>query len=482
MLFRSNLLVFFGLFILTAFPLAVSGARADFFKNNSHLIDDNGPRLSYGVAVADLNGNNTPEFVVTGFGYPNLALEISDGRLSNRLSNSLFSDAQRKTIGVAACDVDGDGMEEVYFLNTDAYSGEKVLADRLLDFDPEPYDLFEQGDNWVSLNLTAGRSVACVDRKGEGQYGIYVSNYGGPSRFYEVDGTEVEDISIRLGIDRTTGGRAVVSGHILGPRNDILAANEQGANFLYQNIDGRFLDRAVEYGVDDTTQNGRGTALADILYDGRLGIIIGNWNGYHRVYVPLRDSFLDYATDEFREPSKVRTVISADFDNDGYDEIFFNNIGQPNRMFRVREGGLLEPVQLSAALEANGLGTGAAVADIDNDGVLDLLVAHGERAPQPLSLFRADIDSPGRYLRIAPLTDHGAPARGATVILETNMRVHAKTIDAGSGYLCQMEPVAHYGLRTGEVIKSVSVRWTDGSENEVTVITENTVHTIRKEG
>ena len=26
----------------------------------------------------------------------------------------------------------------------------------------------------------------------------------------------------------------------------------------------------------------------------------------------------------------------------------------------------------------------------------------------------------------------------------------AKTIDAGSGYLCQMEPVAHYGIREGE--------------------------------
>ena len=73
-------------------------------------------------------------------------------------------------------------MEEVYFLNTDAYSGEKVLADRLLDFHRNPIDLFEQGDNWASLNLTAGRSVACVDRKGDGQYGIYVSNYGnGPS-------------------------------------------------------------------------------------------------------------------------------------------------------------------------------------------------------------------------------------------------------------------------------------------------------------
>ena len=55
-------------------------------------------------------------------------------------------------------------------------------------------------------------------------------------------------------------------------------------------------------------------------------------------------------------------------------------------MFPVRDGGVIEPVPLSAALEANGLGTGAAVADIDNDGVLDLLVAHGESAPQPLSL------------------------------------------------------------------------------------------------
>ena len=186
-------------------------------------------------------------------------------------------------------------------------------------------------------------------------------------------------------------------------------------------------------------------ALADIMYSGRLGIIIGNWNAATAHMCQCRTAF-DFATDEFREPSLVRTVISADFDNDGYDEIFFNNLGQPNRMFRVRDGGVIEPVPLSAALEANGLGTGAAVADIDNDGVLDLLVAYGESAPQPLSLFRADIKNSGRYLRV-PRLRNGAPARGATVVLKTNMRVHAKTIDAGSGYLCQMEPVAHYGLR-----------------------------------
>ena len=62
------------------------------------------------------------------------------------------------------------------------------------------------------------------------------------------------------------------------------------------------------------------------------------------------------------------------------------------------------------------------------------------------------------------------------------MRVHAKTIDAGSGYLCQMEPVAHYGLRDGETVKSVKVRWADGTETGLGEMAENKTHIIRKDG
>ena len=87
------------------------------------------------------------------------------------------------------------------------------------------------------------------------------------------------------------------------------------------------------------------------------------------------------------EPSQIRTVISADFDNDGYDEIFLNNIGQPNKLFKVLDDGSLIEIELIAAKEAEGLGTGAAVADLNNDGILEILVAHGESAPQPLSHF-----------------------------------------------------------------------------------------------
>ena len=437
-------------------------AKAEFFSNISNIIENNNDRLSYGVSVTDFNKDGNYEFIVTGFGYTNLALSYQNGKLINTIQNSLFVDEGRRTIGVSACDIDQDGFEEIYFLNTDTYAGEKKYSDRLLDNNNNIYDYFELEINLENLNLTAGRSVVCVDRNGSGKYGIYVANYGGPTRFYEIEENEVKDLAPILGIDQITGGRAVISGHIVSDNMDIFAANERGPNFLYKNLNGNFKDIATEKNVQDTFQNGRGTALTDFLYRGELDIITSNWEGYHRIFVKQKESFLDMSSLNFRSPSRIRTVISADFDNDGYDEIFLNNIGQPNKLFRIIDEGNLEEIKLDEALEAQGLGTGAAVADIDGDGILELLISHGESAAQPLSLFKANVSNTN-FIRIKPLNTFGAPARGATVTLHTNLRNHAKTIDAGSGYLCQMEPVAHYGLREGEVIKNVSIKWTNGT-------------------
>lgn len=437
-------------------------AKAEFFSNISDIIENNTDRLSYGVSVTDFDKDGSYEFIVAGFGYSNLALSYKNGKLINTIQNPLFIDENRSTIGVSSCDIDQDGFEEIYFLNTDTYSGEKKYSDRLLDNNNEIFDYFELEKNLENLNLTAGRSVVCVDRNGSGKYGIYVANYGGPTRFYEIEESKVKDLAPILGIDQITGGRAVVSGHIVSNNMDIFAANERGPNFLYKNNNGSFEDIATENNIQDTFQNGRGTALTDFLYRGELDIITSNWEGYHRIFVKQKNSFLDMSSLEFRSPSKIRTVISADFDNDGYDEIFLNNIGQPNKLFRILEEGNLEEIKLDEALEEQGLGTGAAVADIDDDGILELLISHGESGAQPLSLFKANI-SDSNYIRIKPLNTFGAPARGATVILNTNLRNHAKTIDAGSGYLCQMEPVAHYGLRDGEKIENVSIKWTNGN-------------------
>ena len=461
--YKKKLLVLF-------FLLIPNSLNAEFFQDISNKIIDNPKRLSYGVSVTDVNQDGNFDFIVTGFGYLNLALSYENGKLINIIDQKKFSDKFRRTIGVASCDIDKDGYEEIYFLNTDAYSGIKKYSDRFIDLDRDKYiDLFEIEKNQKDLNFTAGRSVVCVDRKGDGNYGVYVANYGGPTRFYEYNDGIIVDKSVELNLAKVTGGRAVVAGHIISDNIDVFAANERGANFLYKNNSGKFLDVAYEYRVDDVLQNGRGTALSDIYYRGRLDILNGNWGGYHRAYVLNKNMFEDIAKPPFDEPSRIRTIISADLDNDGYDEIFMNNIGEPNKLFKILENGLIQQIPLEIGLEPDGYGTGAAVADIDNDGILELLVSHGESREQPLSLYKAKVNPKNRYLRIKPLNKYGAPARGATVTLTSNLRKHSKTIDSGSGYLCQMEPVAHYGIRENEKNIKIEVKWTNGEIEKISV-------------
>ena len=72
-----------------------------------------------------------------------------------------FTDKKSFTIGVAACDIDSDGYEEIYFLNTDTYSGEKKYSDRLIDLKNDKFfDIFEQKKNQIDLNF--GLMKLCV--------------------------------------------------------------------------------------------------------------------------------------------------------------------------------------------------------------------------------------------------------------------------------------------------------------------------------
>ena len=73
-----------------------------------------------------------------------------------------------------------------------------------------------------SSNFVAGRSCACTDRNGDGSYGVFVANYGGPMRLYEMDKElgALYDAASRAGMDYITDGRALVSAPILKVRLD----------------------------------------------------------------------------------------------------------------------------------------------------------------------------------------------------------------------------------------------------------------------
>uniref|UniRef100_A0A3B3S650 Cartilage acidic protein 1 n=1 Tax=Paramormyrops kingsleyae TaxID=1676925 RepID=A0A3B3S650_9TELE len=463
--------------------------------------ENNPTQLNYGMAVTDVDGDGDLEVLVAGYNGPNLVLKYD--RNKKRLVNIAVDDRsspyyalrdrQGHAIGVTACDIDGDGREEIYFLNTNnAFSGRATYADKLFKFRGGRFeDLLgdEVNEQRDVANRMAGRSVACVDRQGTGRYGIYIANYAsgnvGPHALIEMDEAASDpsrgvialtNVAEQAGVSKLTGGRGLVVGPIISQsRSDIFCDNEYGANFLFRsNGDGTFTDVAAQAGVEDPTQHGRGVALADFNRDGKTDIVYGNWNGPHRLFLQLstnrRQRFKDIATQKLSMPSPVRTVLVADFDNDGELEVFFNNIAyrgpSANRLFRVsrREHGdpQIEELNVGEATEPDGRGTGAIVTDLDGDGRLELLISHGESAAQPISVFRVNPGTSNRWLRVIPRTRFGAFARGAKVIAYTKRSgPHSRIIDSGSGYLCEMEPVAHFGLGK-DVATSVEVFWPDG--------------------
>lgn len=436
------------------------------FIECSNLIAGNQPALNYGVAVADVDGDGQDEIIVAGYGGPNRVLKWGGSGLVD-MAIPLLADKGRRAIGLACGDIDGDGREEIYILNSDGFSGPKQVSDRLLAcFGDRWIDLFALPENFAVANRFAGRSIAVIDRAGTGRYGFIVANYGGPMRLFEMGARgRIIDMADEVGLDAITGGRSLLVAPILSERPDIFSGNEIGPNLFFHNQgDGSFVEMADALGLSDAAQAARGVAL--VLGEGRFDIVQANWEGPHRLFQQQAGGgFADMAPPDLARPSRARTVIAADFDNDGYEEIFINNLGEPNRLFGWRDDRWVA-IDIGDAALPGGFGTGAAVADLDGDGQLELLIAHGEQAPQPLSLF---IGEPRghHWLRIRPLTAAGAPARGAVVRLWAGDRLQMRAICGGSGYLCQMEPVAHFGLGRAESVDRVEVRWPDGTVQRI---------------
>ena len=462
-------------------------------------LGSNPSQLNYGVAVTDVDGEEGYELVVAGYDGPNLVLKWD--KTTQQLENIAVDDptspyfalrdSPGQAIGVTACDVDGDGKEEIYFLNTNsAYSGQATYPDKLFKWRNGRYeDIFSQSINRDVSSYSAGRSVACIDRLGTGRYGIYLANYaGGNVGAHDIIEMDVERSDIasgiiamksvgeEVGVKKFTGGRGVTVGPILTNRSDIFCDNERGANFLFRNnLDGTFRDVAASANIEDQYQNGRGVALSDFNDDGKVDIVYGNWNGPHRLYLQEDGGkFRDIAgNSEFAVPTPIRTVIAADFDNDGNQELFMNNIAYrgraPNSLHTVvksrtgRKEPKIQQIPIGEADEPEGKGTGGAVVDLDQDGTLELVLSHGESGRQPVTLYQvAEKKRGNNWVRVAAQTIAGAPARGARVSLTTKSGwMQTRVIDAGSGYLCQMEPVAHFGLG-GEVPVKLEVLFPDG--------------------
>lgn len=476
------------------------------FRDASAALIPNPAERSYGCVIAPFQRNTAhPQIAVVTVDGPNRLYRF-DGDAFVDVADEAFADRGRSGIGCAAADVDGSGRLALYVLNTDRFLGETTHSDALLmqSAGGSFYDLARTYPDLIDPpNRGAGRSVCFLDITGNGFPDCYVANYGVPCLFYINRGRGSDELggagwegsggwggfvnaaAPGEGLGVVTGGRSLVAADFFGSgRLDLFAGNEQSRNCFWINHgvspEGqlRLTDEAVRRGLDDPNQHARGVAVGDFDRDGRLDIAYANWEGPHRLLMQRPDgTFENVASPEFAEPSRCRNVIAADFDNDGHLDLFFNNIGEPNRLFLNNGDGTFRKASgremPEALLLPGGLGTGATVGDLTGNGRLDLFIAHGEQADVPNVLLLNETENDHHWLSVHALTDAGSPAVGAAVRLRfdttrpgngSDGRPQVRFIDGGSGYLCQMEPVAHFGLGDAARVAEVRVRWTDGRE------------------
>ncbi len=127
----------------------------------------------------------------------------------------------------------------------------------------------------------------------------------------------------------------------------------------------------------------------------------------------------------------------------------FRNLGDLN----------FESIGAKWGLDQMGVSFGAAFADFDGDGDLDIIYANYDAAP---TVLRNDSQTGHRAIFALRGTTSNRFGIGATVKIETATGVQVRTLVVGRGYLSCSEPIVHFGLGDATKINRVTVTWPSG--------------------
>ncbi len=244
-----------------------------------------------------------------------------------------------------------------------------------------------------------GKGVAWADVDGDGFLDVFVSNKGGPSRFYlnNGDGT-FRDATEEAGLEDSGYCMGSVFGDVNNDgRPDLYLAKggryEIESNRLMLNMSApgrpRFADITQSAGVGIKTFT-YGATMFDYDRDGRLDIYCSNYGvGQRNVLFrnvstgsrPEDVRFVE-ATDAAGVGSRAWawSSIALDYDGDGWDDIYVSNgrypAGEKNILFRNMGDGTFKDVTAEAGVGDGNWTLGTGAGDINNDGRLDLYVSN----------------------------------------------------------------------------------------------------------
>lgn len=448
------------------------------------VIDEHSP----GACLFDYDGDGDLDaYFVDRAPYPN-RLYRNDGATFSDVTEESGAGDTSDSVGCLAFDADGDGDIDLFVANNG--------PDRLLRNDHGHFTDVTDEIGLVTSGMSSSATAGDID--GDGDLDLVVGRFVDPSTCppAECVFSPTKCKPLRTLIFENRGGRFVEVGVDRGvtPEEPTLATllfdfdsdgdldlylgNDLGNEYpdrLYINDgSGHFEDRAVEVGLAALGTDTMGIDVGNYGEDGSIDIVMSDFLTKPTKLFRCAGAPMTCAMDDLGPSSTPYLkwgIKFADFDQDGDLDLFtasgnFSVVDaerdQRNQLYWNENGGFKEHVfgdgdALGMAANSRGAVTG----DIDGDGDVDVLIAHGGQRPQILRNQAAS----GHWLT-ASLDSMSV---GARVTVTAAGRKMTRELQIGGSYLGSGDPRLHFGLGAA-CSADVRVRWLDGRERRFTAV------------
>ena len=484
--------------------------------------------LAGGLAVFDYDSDGRPDIFFTNGADPD-SMRKSAPRFHNRLYRNIgdfrFLDATESagvagdgySMGAAAGDYDNDGHVDLFvagvfknFLYRNQGDGTFEDATALAGIDASDWVVaagwFDyDSDGLIDLmaikyaDWTLDFDRYCGDRARDLRVYCHPKNFTPTAnRLYRNLGTgEFEDVSDQVGLSpfRGRGMSVAFADFDHNGWQDAFVTNDYLPNFLFLNQDGSsFVEDALLAGVALLDQGkpvaSMGVDIGDFDNDGDpdLSVTALNDETFPLFRDEGRGSFRD-ATAQSGLAKASRSYagwgnVFADFDNDAHVDLFTANshvnpliaefetfsYKQPNTVFR-NLGGRFEDAQ---EVGEPGAYRGAAAADFDGDGRIDVVISElGERATR----LRNVSEPVGNWIALDLVgTVSNRDALGARV----QVRDQTRWVKSAAGYASSSLRPLHFGIGKSTEPVTVEVRWPSGKSQTVESVPLNQLTVIQE--